>query len=210
MKTYQGIDLSHWNAVNSWAKVHDDNEIDFIILKAGGGDNSYTFKDPKFLQYYNACKMYEIPVGAYYYSPANMLTEPSAQYAAKKFIDMLSGLQLEMPVFLDTENTPRTQKAAATKAAISFCETLEYYGFFAGIYSSDISGFKERLDVKELSRFTLWVARYGKQPSYTRNYGLWQYSSKGRVEGIKGEVDLNVAFKNYPKIIKGGKFNGFT
>ena len=62
MKTYQGIDLSHWNVVNSWAKVHDDNDIDFIILKAGGGDNSYTFKDPKFLQFYNACKMYEIPV----------------------------------------------------------------------------------------------------------------------------------------------------
>lgn len=210
MKTYHGIDISHWNTVTSWAKVHDDNEIDFIILKAGGGDSSYTYKDPKFLQYYNACKMYEIPVGAYYYCPSSMVTSEQGIKAATEFLKMLSGLQFEMPVFLDIESTALTQKKGATDAAIAFCDHLEKRGYFVGIYSSDISGFKERLDVKRLSRFTLWVARYGMQPSYTRNYGIWQYSSKGIIEGIRGQVDLDVSFKNYPKIIKGGKFNGFT
>lgn len=206
-KQYFGIDISHWNKVLSFQDLK--GAVGFIILKAGGGDNSYTFKDPMFETYYEQCKRYNIPVGAYYYSPKDMLLAPKGEYGADCFLKLLKGKKFEMPVFLDMENTDRKYKAAATDVAIAFCEVLENNHYFTGIYSSDISGFKERLQVERLSPYTLWVARYGKAPTYTRNYGLWQYSSSGTVPGISGKVDMDIAYKNYPKIIKGGKFNGF-
>lgn len=205
---YKGIDLSHWNKVLSWQEVKQSN--DFVILKAGGGDYSYTFIDPKFEEYYARCKQYKIPVGAYYYCPKNMLTPEAGLYAAQAFLQLLKDKKFEMPVFLDIENTPKTKRSEATDAAISFCRFLEKNRYFVGIYSSDISGFKERLQIDRLSDFTLWVARYGKKPTYTRNYGLWQFSSTGEVPGIFGKVDLDYSYKNYPKIIKGGKFNGYN
>lgn len=206
--TYKGIDLSHWNKVLSWKEVRDNN--DFVILKAGGGDYSYSFIDPKFEEYYSRCKMYQIPVGAYYYCPKNMLSADAGIYAAQAFYQLLKDKKFEMPVFLDIENTPKTMKKEATDAAIAFCRFLEKQKFFVGIYSSDISGFKERLLIERISSFTLWVARYGKEPTYTSNYGLWQYSATGEVPGIFGKVDLDYSYKNYPKIIKGGKFNGYN
>ena len=63
--------------------------------------------------------------------------------------------------------------------------------------------------IERLAPYTLWVARYGKKPQYVRNYGLWQYTSNGSIMGISGNVDIDVAYKNYPKIIKGGHFNGY-
>lgn len=207
-RQYFGVDISHWNKVVSFEDL--SKAVSFVILKAGGGDKSYTFKDPMFETYYALCKKYHIPVGAYYYSPSAMLMPQHGEYGAECFLRLLEGKQFEMPVFLDTENTDRKYKVAATDAAIAFMEHLEARKYFAGIYSSDISGFKERLQVERLAPYTLWVARYGKAPTYTRNYGLWQYSSAGKVPGIVGNVDLDIAYKNYPKIIKGGYFNGYN
>lgn len=210
-KTYFGVDLSHWNKVTSFLQVkHAIGNDGFIILKAGGGDTSYTFQDPLFNDYYEQCKRYGIAVGAYYYSPKDMLSADHAEYAAQCFLKQLKGKQFEMPVFLDIENTDRKDKKAATDAAIVFCECLEHLNYFTGIYSSDISGFKERLQIERLSPYTLWVARYGKEPSYVRKYGIWQYTSAGSIAGIVGKVDLDISYKNYPKIIKGGKFNGYN
>lgn len=87
---------------------------------------------------------------------------------------------------------------------------MEQKGAFAGIYASDISGFKDRLQLDRLQdRFTLWVARYGKQPQYVRFYDIWQKSSTGSIKGIDGHVDLDVCTKNFPTIIKKKKLNDF-
>lgn len=207
MSKFEGIDISHWNKVLSFEELKES--VDFVILKAGGGDLSYTFSDPLFEKYYEMCKRYNIPVGAYYYSPKDMLSEDKGRYAAECFMKILGIKQFEMPVFLDIENTDKTLIKQATTAAIAFCKTMEDHHYFTGIYSSDISGFKERLQIERLSQFTLWVARYNKEPTYVRKYGLWQYTSKGSVPGVLGYVDRDYAYKNYPKIIKGGHFNGY-
>lgn len=210
-KEHFGIDISHWNKVLSFRDVKKALGSDgFIILKAGGGDTSYTFKDPTFEAYYLQCKIWGINVGAYYYSPKDMILPAKGHYGADCFLKLLEGKQFEMPVFLDMENTDRKYKTGATDAAITFLEDLEDEKYFAGIYSSDISGFKERLQIERLSPYTLWVARYGKKPSYVRNYGLWQYTSSGSIMGISGNVDIDISYKNYPKIIKGGHFNGYN
>ena len=87
---------------------------------------------------------------------------------------------------------------------------MESAGYFVGIYGSAVSGFKERMDDTKLTPYAHWVAQYASKCSYKGNYGIWQYSSKGSVDGISGNVDLDYGYVDYPAIIKSGGFNGYT
>ena len=86
----------------------------------------------------------------------------------------------------------------------------EHNNYFAGIYASDISGFKDRLQLERLQgRFSLWVARYGKKPEFVKDYAIWQKSSKGDIKGIATKVDLDECTVNFSNIIKKKHLNGF-
>ena len=207
-KAYNGIDLSKHNIVTSWSQVAEENEIDFIILRAGGNFGGF-YKDTRFEQYYNACKMYDIPVGAYYDAGKHFLYETAGKEYAKHFCDLMSGKQFEMPVYLDIEVTPAKYKKYITQAAIAFCEYLEDKRYFVGIYGSDISTFHNLIDIDKVRPYSKWVARYGHKPCYVKDYNIWQYSSTGSIRGIKGKVDLDQTTTNFPKIIKRGCFNGY-
>ncbi len=111
---------------------------------------------------------------------------------------------------MDVEATPASAKAGVTEAAIAFCRTLEAAGYYAGIYSSTYSGFRDRLDDSKLTPFTHWVAQYASKCTYGGAYGIWQYSSTGSVNGINGNVDMDISYTDYPSIVKSGGFNGYA
>lgn len=205
-KRFRGCDLSKHNIVTDWKSVA--REMDFVILRAGG-DYNKKYKDSKFEQYYNACKMYDIPVGAYYDCGKEFYTKEKGKECAKHFKDLLSGKQFDMPVYMDIEVTPARYRHLITDAAVEFCEYMQDHKYFTGIYASDISGFMGLLEIDRVKKYSAWVARYGKNPSYVKAYGMWQYTSTGSVMGIKGNVDLDVAFWNFPEIIKGVHLNGY-
>lgn len=203
---YKGIDLSKHNVVTDWDSVK--KQVDFVILRAGGNFGGF-YKDSKFERYYDACKLRNIPVGAYYDCGKEFYTSEKGVMCAEHFRQLLTGKQLEMPVYMDIEVTPRRYRKLITDASVSFCETMESFGYFTGIYASDISGFADLLEMNRVNQFTKWVARYGNEPKYAKDWAVWQQSSKGRIQGISGNVDLDVSKKNFPKIIKGGHFNGY-
>lgn len=207
MKEWKGIDISKHNRVISFAEVA--RQVDFIILRAGGNFGGY-YKDSRFEQYYEQCIMHDIPKGCYYDAGKEFIGEEKGRAYASHFLSLIKGKRFEYPVFLDIEVTPRQYKKEITNATIAFCEVLEGAGYFAGIYASDISGFKDMLQIERLSSYMKWVARYGNKPSYVRNYGIWQYTSKGAIAGIIGNVDRDISYKNYPKIIKGAHLNGYN
>lgn len=202
----RGIDLSKHNKVYDWPAVA--KAVDFVILRAGG-DYNKKYKDSKFELYYNACKMYDIPVGAYYDCGKEFYSADKGRECAQHFLNLLSGKQFEYPVFMDIEVTPAKYKKLITDASIAFCDTMQDRRYFVGIYASDISGFMERLQYDRIKQYTAWVARYGKTPEYVKAYGLWQYSSTGRIAGIEGNVDQDIAYFKYPEVMKGGHFNGY-
>ena len=131
---------------------------------------------------------------------------------AKRFIAMISGMQFEYPVYIDFEAPDASDKEGNTEACIGFCQTMEDNGYFSGIYASEISGFHDRLDDSKLQSYSHWVARYGKRPSTIpeKVFGIWQYSSKGSVAGIAGNVDMDISYVDFPSIIKKAGLNGFT
>ena len=198
-----GIDLSRHNVVTNWDKVKKD----FVILRAGGNYGGF-YKDSKFDIYYSECKKRGIPVGAYYDAGKELPYSDGRTYA-HHFLKLLQGKQFEMPVYIDIEVVPVAQKKANTGACIAFCEEMENNDYFVGIYGSDISTFYSQLDLKLLTDYTIWVARYGRKPSYVKKYDMWQYSSTGKTQGIKGHVDLDECNTDFPKIIKGAHKNGY-
>lgn len=197
--TEKGVDLSHWNNVISFDSVKNAG-FDFCILKAGGSDKGF-YKDNKFEDYYRLAKLARLKVGAYYFAGRQFYGYESGELDAKRFLHNIYDKDFDYPLVIDVEMTGPKEKNAATEAVIGFCEYLESEGKYVSVYASDISGFKERLNIDYLTKYDKWVARYGKKPEYVKSYGIWQKTSTGKVPGIVGNVDVDISYKDYQKII---------
>lgn len=207
MARYHVIDVSHHNGVIDFGRVAAAG-VWGVILKAGGSDAG-TYKDSTFERNYNAAKKAGLHVGAYYYVGPRFLTKTDGRADANRFKKILAGKQFDLPVYLDLEEPPKGKKPGVTRAAISFCETMEEAGYFVGIYGSDLSTFSDLVYRDQLEGvYTLWVARYGSAPKETR-YDVWQYSSKGNIPGIKGYVDLDYCYIDFPHLIRRVHKNGY-
>ena len=203
----KGIDISHWNGSIDFEKVKASG-IEFVIIKAGGSDKGF-YTDSKFKENYDKALAAGLSIGAYYFVGKYFRGVEAGVRDARKFIDILKDLKFDYPVFLDIEAQENRYKEQITEAAVAFCEELERAGYFVGIYASDISGFKDKLNHESIKEYAHWVARYGKEPEVCKNYGIWQYTSKGNVPGIVGSVDMDVSTVDYAKVIKEKGFNGY-
>lgn len=90
----------------------------------------------------------------------------------------------------------------------AFCTELESRSFCAGFYTS-LSSLNSVVSDAVKKRFTVWVAQWSSKCSYFGAYGIWQYSSKGKVSGIGGNVDMDYSYIDFPATIKSGGFNGY-
>ena len=202
-----GIDVSHHQGLIDWAAVKKAG-VQFAILRAGFG-REISQKDGCFEENYVACKAAGIPVGAYWYSYAT--DTAAARKEAATCLKAIEGKSFEYPVWFDQEYEPGIkaltdlQRVEIVKA---FCNTLEDAGYYTGLYCSR-DWLKNYLISDQLKAYDVWVAAYASDPgSVPLPYGMWQYSSTGRIQGIAGNVDLDVAYKNYPSIIRKAGLNG--
>lgn len=208
----RGLDISSYQNGISFDAIK--NSVEFLILRAGftgwGTGVSYN-KDNCFENFYNQAKSRGIPVGAYWYSCANTY-QKGVDEANYMYNNCLKGKQFEYPIYIDVEDTHHQvgNKNGVTQAIKGFCETLESKGYYVGIYASDISGFQDKMNIGELNAYDKWVARYGSTPKYVSSYGMWQSSSSGRINGYNGNLDTDVAYKDYPSIIKSNGLNGYA
>lgn len=193
--TIKGIDISHWNKVIDFKMVKDSG-IDFVIIKAGGSDKGF-YQDRYFNDYYRLAKLSGLEVGAYYFVGPHFISYEDGVADAQRFLRILNRRELDYPACLDLESTNPKDKISVTEASVGFLETVKKAGYHPMIYASDISGFKERLNIDELKYYDKWVARYGKKPQYVKDVSIWQKSSTGSVPGIIGNVDLDVSYFDY-------------
>lgn len=138
------------------------------------------------------------------------MTPADARSELDFFLKIIDGKQFEYPLYDDVEDAKLDGCSAKTITdnIIAFCEGLEKAGYCAGIYCNTY-WLNNRIDFKRLERFELWLADWRKSPDTRAVKGMWQYSSTGRINGIVGDVDLDVAYKNYTEIIKSKGLNGF-
>lgn len=196
-QTKFGIDVSKWQGNINWTKVA--KKVDFAMLRAGYG-SAISQKDTKFDANYKGCKANNIPVGIYYYNYAK--TVEGARAEAKVCIQILKGLDLDYPVFYDVEEKSvlalgKTKVSAITKA---FLDELEAAGFKVGIYSM-LSALNTCFTDELLTKYDVWLAHVNvKKTSYKKPYAIWQYSWKGKIDGITGDVDCNYCYKDYSTV----------
>ena len=190
------IDISSWQGNVDFAKLKASG-YDVIALREGWGTKTV---DGKFFEYVEGCRKAGIQIiGVYHFSYA--LNEAQAKQEAVSCISNLqkAGLGKDVLVFYDLEydtlnyarkNGITIGKQKCTAHTQVFCETVSSYGYKAGIYAN--LDFIRNYYTKEIiDKYALWLAQWknGGQPSYS--CVIWQYSSKGLVNGIKGNVDMD-------------------
>lgn len=205
----KGIDVSKYQGDINWGKVKASG-VDFAILRLGytGTKTRKPTLDRKFARNLTQSAKAGVSVGVYYYSTATTLKQ--AQNEARFVIEQLKGKKLQYPVYIDTEDAMQAKlsKSELTNIVKEFCETMEQAGYYVGIYANK-SWFTEQLNDSKLKAYDKWVAQYNTKCTYKGDYGMWQYTDNGKVKGINGKVDLNKCYKDYPRIIKKAKLNGY-
>lgn len=205
----QGIDVSMHQGEIDFAKVKKAG-VKFVIIRCNNWDNTKNCveKDPYFEQNYKAAKAAGLDVGAYYYTWNT--TAGGAMDDAALCMSYLKGKKFEYPIYFDLEWQKAFAQGKATCDAMvrAFCGRLEDNGYFAGLYISRIP-LQTYISPDVASSYSLWIAEYGAKCNYGGLYGMWQYSSTGRINGISGDVDLDECYVDYPRLIKSGGFNGY-
>lgn len=202
------IDVSKHNGSIDWKKVKASG-IEGVIIRAGFG-KSIAQKDTMFEKNYAGAAEVGLHIGAYWYSYA--VSPSEARQEAAAFLEAVKGKKFDLPLWLDIEDKCQLNlgKNTCTEIAEAFLTCLENAGCYAGIYSFD-SFFKTNLEPWIRSRYAVWAARVENVlPKTAVEWGIHQYSWKGKVDGIIGEVDMNNCRRDYPTIIPRAGLNGYN
>ncbi|MFZ7130844.1 MAG: GH25 family lysozyme [Eubacteriales bacterium] len=208
----KGIDVSKWQGNIDWNKVKEDG-IEFAIIRSSYGRNTSGYinrgVDERFEENYKGAKSVGINVGAYHYCYARNVEQ--AREEAYFFISRTNGKIFEYPLVLDIEDPRYTDmdNKLVTNIATTFLEILEDAGFFAMIYSYRYF-FQKYIDDSMLKPYAHWVAEFDSALDYGGDYGIWQYSSKGSINGINTRVDLDISYIDYARIINEKGLNGIS
>ncbi len=199
----KGIDVSAWQGVIDWKKVASSG-VKFAIIRSSYHNNKV---DKMFEYNITEAKKAGIHVGVYHYCYA--LSEEEARDEARFFIETIKPYEIDFPVMFDFEDNSQIElgKEKLTRMADIFMSEVRSAGYYPMIYSYK-NWLNENLDMDKLSQYETAVAEWDVPKStYNRDYGVWQYSCKGLVSGIDGDVDLDICYKDYPSIIKRGGWN---
>ena len=189
---YSGIDVSSYQGIIDWNKVKSSG-YEFAMIRAGYG----TMADRYFARNMDRSGAAGIKRGVYLYSYAS--NTDSAKAEAESVLMLLDSYGKKLPVAYDMESNGILDKltnAQRSDNAIAFMDEIEAAGYYPLLYSNRYwleNKFDDRIDP-----YDKWVAVWGVQnPSYDGNMTMWQYSSSGDVGGIVGNVDLDIAYKDY-------------
>lgn len=196
----RGIDVSYYQGNIDWSKVRSAG-YDFAILRIGfrGYGEAGTLKtDEAFHTNIVNAQAAGLDVGVYFFAQA--INEMEAVEEAEYVIQILDGYELQLPVVYDPElirnDEARTDNVTGeqfTLNTIAFCERIREAGFDPMVYSNMVWE-ADLFDMERLQVYPFWYADYEPVPQTPYDFTIWQYSETGSVDGIEGNVDLNIQF----------------
>ena len=196
----RGIDVSKYQGNIDWGAVAASG-INFAIIRVGyrGSSSGALVQDPYFKKNISGATKAGIKVGLYFFTQA--VNEAEAVEEASMAMSLASGYKVTYPIFIDTESASGGRanglsKSARTAVVKAFCQTVRNGGYKAGVYASK-SWYANQLNASALNGYCIWVAQYNSSCTYSGKYDMWQYSSKGSISGIKGNVDMNISYTGY-------------
>ena len=193
----KGIDVSKHQGKIDWKKVKASG-VQFVIIRAGYGQNNI---DDRFKEYIKNALAVGLKVGVYWFSYA--YTTGMAKKEAEYCIKAIKGYDVSLPVFFDWEydseqyakkNGAKCTKDLITSMSVTFCNEIKKAGYIAGYYENP-DYIANHINQAKLKGFDFWLAHYTTKKSMACD--IWQYSDKGKVDGIAGAVDMNYCYKDY-------------
>lgn len=206
VKYYTGIDVSTFQGDIDWDAVADDG-IDFAIIRIGFrgyGSAGSMHEDDTARKNIEGALDAGLKVGVYFFSQAINTDEAVAE--AELVLEIIKDYNITYPVVFDWENEPgigmRTDDLSdtvLTDCAVAFCEKVKTAGYTPAVYFNLNFGYL-RYDLSRIKDYVFWYAQHeGEQPDFYYNYSIWQYSDSGSVDGINGNVDMNISFNDFSK-----------
>ncbi len=197
-----GIDVSSYQGVINWKKVKAAG-VDYAIIRLGyrGYGTGSIRLDDRYAANMSGAAAAGVPVGVYFYSQA--VTVEEAEEEAAFVLEKLSGYDVAYPVVFDMEEvddadarTNALTRAERTGITVAFCEKIKAAGYTPMVYGN-IRWMIMHLDLTRLEDYDKWFAQYFKQPFFPYDFTMWQYTSRGTIDGIAGAVDLNLGLVDY-------------
>ena len=196
----KGIDVSSYQESINWDLVK--GQIDFVIIRLGYGDNITKQDDKYFLRNVKGCIDNNIPFGVYIYSYAtNLGGNASIQSEidhCKRLLSQISKKPFCVYIDMEDNSTIKLGKTMLTNFALEFCKQITQAGYKAGVYANQ-NWFQNYLNPSTIASYgySIWCAKFSdNKPNISSNYDIWQYSDKGKINGINGNVDMNTMVNN--------------
>lgn len=192
----KGIDISYANGKVDWKKIKAD-ETEFAFIRIGYGKEASSQKDAQFEANYSGAKMVGVPIGGYHFSYTT--TVDGAKQEANACLKMLNGKKFELPIAYDLETAQQYSLSPTTLYNIykTFAKIMEANGYRVMLYTN-LAWMKNKWDKTNIvaDGVKIWMAQYNSTMTYSNQsaISIWQYSSKGSVSGISGNVDMNIAY----------------
>lgn len=193
-KTKIGIDVSKWQGEINWEEVKNAG-VEFVIIRMGyqtdfDGENVL---DPYFEKNIQGAKMAGLPVGLYFHSYAKNINQAKEQ--AEWIKENIKDYKIDLGIAFDWEswsvfNTVGMSLYTINKSANTFLDTLQEAGYKGMLYSS--KNYLEKIWYP--TNHETWLAQYNTKVTYEGEYSIWQMSDNGKVDGIKGDVDIDIMY----------------
>ena len=209
----RGVDVSAHQKEVDWRRVAATG-MDFAMVRAGyrGYTSGGIVKDAWFDANMRGALANGLQVGVYFFSQA--LTPREAEEEARQLLEWIRDYPVTYPVVFDWEEqdkegsrTQGTDGNTVTACALAFCKVIEDAGYLPMTYGSPRKVYSGGIQLEYLQDYPFWLAHYTKDTaptSFRYNYQMWQYSSTGQVDGIEGNVDLNICLTSWTDWKNGG------
>ncbi|MCR5656701.1 MAG: glycoside hydrolase family 25 protein [Butyrivibrio sp.] len=192
-----GIDVSRFQGEIDFTKVKASG-IDFAMIRVGlrGSTEGAILQDDTFDNNIKNAIRAGLDVGVYFYSQA--VNSQEAREEAQYVLDMLEPYNVKYPVVIDIEasessdaRTKGLDNATYSEIATTFCEMVKTSGYTPMIYGNNRT-FIAMLSENELQNYPVWIADYADPMYFPYKFDMWQYTDSGKVDGIDGDVDLDL------------------
>ena len=198
--SHKGIDVSKYQGNIDWDAVKSDGvEYAFIRLGVRGYESGKIVTDEYFQKNIEGANNADVKAGVYFFTQAINVAE--AKEEAQFVINAISQYDIECPIVFDVEmittgngRANNLSKEERTEICIAFCEEIKQAGYIPMIYGN-VKCFTKMVDMSRLEDYEKWYAFYDDYMYFPYEVSCWQYTEKGRVNGIKGDVDLNISYK---------------
>ena len=200
--SHKGIDVSEHQGKIDWKKVRNDGvEFAFVRVLYRGWGSGKLVEDTTGEDNIREAVENGINVGAYVFSQA--ITREEAVEEARRAIEIVSPYAQGIPIVIDVEYVPSDDARMdeltpeeRTDVILAFCDEVSAQGYIPMLYyNTEMGGLG--VENERLEGVTKWYAWYSEVPYYPYKYDIWQYSDKGKVDGIKGNVDQNISFNAF-------------